>query len=205
MFHWSITEYQWILSCWRIRLSDKNQRDFKLYDPRKTQHFHFSYQCCVLWSTVVSILYQAHLSLVEGFSWLSSSEIFLSSLSLPRRILGLSSLDMKHCSMCKGLSQVIIGSIFFLEQEFIFKIAHTEKMIGQWKSMFLFSYFLTMMDFQCQNKNHVCSLQNTVGSLYFCLVIGRKDRKLGNLTLECVIFLSSSLNFQCFLVCCTLR
>ena len=43
----------------------------------------------------------------------------------------------------------------------------------------LFS-ILSMMEFQCQNKNHVCSLQNTVGSLYFCLVIGRKDWKLEN-------------------------
>lgn len=74
-------------------------------------------------------------------------------------------------------------------------------------SIFLTELFsiLTMTEFQCQNKNHVCSLQSTVGSLYFCLVIGRKDWKLGNLTLKCVIFLSSSLNFWCFLVCCTLR
>lgn len=68
----------------------------------------------------------------------------------------------------------------------------------------LFS-ILSVMEFQCQNKNHVCSLQNTVGSLYFCLVFGRKDWKLGDLTLERAVFLSSSLNFQCFLVCCTLR
>lgn len=74
-------------------------------------------------------------------------------------------------------------------------------------SIFLTELFsiLTMTEFQCQNKNHVCSLQSTMGSLYFCLVIGRKDWKLGNLTLKCVIFLSSSLNFWCFLVCCTLR
>lgn len=68
----------------------------------------------------------------------------------------------------------------------------------------LFS-ILAVMEFQCQNKNRVCSLQNTVGSLYLCLVFGRKDWKLGNLTFECVVFLSPSLNFQCFLVCCPLR
>lgn len=59
------------------------------------------------------------------------------------------------------------------------------------------------MEFQCQNKNSFYSLQNAVGSLYFCLVLGRKDWILGSQALECVVFLSSSLNFQCFLVCCT--
>lgn len=45
--------------------------------------------------------------------------------------MGLSSLDMKHCSMCKGHSQVNNGSIFFLEREFIFKIACLDEMIVQ--------------------------------------------------------------------------
>lgn len=36
-------------------------------------------------------------------------------------------------------------------------------------SIFLTELFstLTMTELQCQNKNHVCSLQSTVGSLYF--------------------------------------
>lgn len=138
VFHWSITEYPWILSCWGIKPLDKNQRHFKLYGPRKFQHFLFFYQCCVLCST-------ANKDAVSGFiyPWIRDFPDFpvlkYFCLLFPRRILGLSSLDVKHCSMCKGHSQVIIGSIFLLEQEFIFKMACTEEMIVQWKSVFLFS------------------------------------------------------------------
>lgn len=36
-----------------------------------------------------------------------------------------------------------------------------------------------------------------------CILPSAWEKGLGNQALECVVFLSSSLNFQCFLVCCT--
>lgn len=70
------------------------------------------------------------LALDEGFPDFPVLNYFC--LPFPRRILSLSSLVMKHCSLSKGHSQVIIGSLKgVLEQGFGFKIALIEEVIVQ--------------------------------------------------------------------------
>lgn len=65
VFQWSVTECPWILSWWVLKLLDKNQRELKSSGCRKNSISNIFYQCCVLCSAVIRILYQASV-----YSWM---------------------------------------------------------------------------------------------------------------------------------------